>query len=364
MTEREIYLDYNATAPPHPEVVGAMERARGDGWGNPSSVHAAGRRARRLVEDAREALAALAGVHPRDVVFTSGATEANNLALHAAPALVTSRLEHPSVARVAEALERAGRPVRWLSAPETGRLEPAAVARALEGLAPGAVVALAAANHETGVIQPVAEVAECCREGGARLHVDAVQALGKLWPEAWRGGDSLAVSAHKLGGPKGIGALLWRGSVPRPLLLGGAQERGLRAGTLDAVACAGFGAALERAKSSPGHQARLAVLRDRIEVELGVPVNGGGAPRLAHVSNLSLPGWRGDEVVAALDLLGVRVSSGSACSAGTQEPSAVVRAMVGEQRARSAVRISLGEQTSEADIAFVIDSLQRLCART
>jgi cysteine desulfurase len=330
-------------------------------------VHGAGRRARARLEDAREAVAALFAVHPRDVLFTSGGTEANNLALRGAKALCTSRIEHPSVVRVAEALERGGRRVEWLPVPESGRIEAESVASALERLPRGATVALMAANHETGVVQPLQEVAALCRDAGAWLHVDAVQAVGKLEPSRWRFGDSFSLAAHKIRGPKGIGALAWRAErgAPEPLLLGGAQERGLRPGTLDAVAAAGLSAALGRIGRLLEAGARLAPLRDRLEVELAGAAlrNGASEPRLAHVSNLSFAGWRGDELAAALDLAGVHVSSGSACAAGTSEPSPVVLAMLGAARAASALRVSLGEETVAADVDAAIAELRRVLAR-
>jgi cysteine desulfurase len=341
-----------------------MTRAASEAWGNPSSVHATGRAARAVVDDAREAIAALALAEPRDVLFTSGATEANNLALQGATALVTSRIEHPSVVRVAEAQAAEGRLVRWLDVPPSGRIEPSVVAAALAGLPPRFTVALMAANHETGVIQPLAEVAALVRAAGGLLHVDAAQAAGKLPPSAFQLGDSMSLAAHKIRGPKGIGALVMRSrGVPHPVLLGGAQERGLRPGTVDPVSAAGFAVAARRALSGgPERLATASVLRDSIEVALAAyaEVNGAGVPRLPHVTNLSLRGLRGDEVVAALDLAGVSVSSGSACSAGTPEPSAVIRAMAGSERAESAVRISLGETTGAMDVERAIGVLLRV----
>jgi cysteine desulfurase len=363
-TARSIYLDWNATAPPLPAVVEAMRETALTAWGNPSSVHRTGRDARAVVESAREAIAVLGGVEPRDVILTSGATEANNLALRGARALVTSRLEHPSVVRVAEALEAAGGVVRWISVPPGGALSPADVARSCAGLEPGFVVATMAANHETGVLQPVTEVAAVVRECGGRLHVDAVQAAGKVGAALWRAGDTMSIAAHKLRGPKGIGALLLRSrGLPRPVLLGGAQERGLRPGTVDAVAAAGFAVAAEHAASGPDRHEPLARLRDRLEQRLaGVHVNGAG-PRLPHVTNLSFEGWLGDELVAALDLQGIRASSGSACSAGTVERSPVIEAMLGRARAEAAVRFSLGETTTLEEIDAVISVLDQVIAR-
>jgi cysteine desulfurase len=363
MSHAPIYLDWNATTPPHPAVLAAMARAAEESWGNPSSTHRIGRQARARLEDAREQLAEICAVHARDVLFTSGGTEANNLALAGAPGLALSRLEHPSVTRVAEQLEQRGVPVAWVPVPPTGRLLAEAYREALERLPRGSVAALMAANHETGVLQPLEEVALVAHELGATLHVDAVQALGKLPPETWRFADSLAVAAHKIRGPKGIGALAFRGSrAPRPVLLGGSQERGLRPGTLDPIAAAGFLAALQQALQGPVRYLEVGRLRDDFEREFAsvAELNGGQVARLPHVSNLSFPGVSGDELVAALDLLGVCVSSGSACSAGTTEPSTVISAMLGRERARAAVRISLGEATTSDEIQAAKAAFRRV----
>lgn len=359
----EIYLDWNATAPPHPSVLEAMRAAESTAWGNPSSVHAAGRRARALVEAARELVARALGFDARDVLFTSGGTEANNLALANAKGLVTSRIEHPSVVRVAEALERRGVPVRWLPIGRAGVVSPEDTRVALDGMPEGTTVAVMAANHETGAIQPVMEVANVAHAAGATLHVDAVQALGKLDSVHWSAADSVAVAAHKIRGPKSIGALAWRpGLAPKPVLLGGAQERGLRPGTQDSVAAHGFAAALERLAILRAAYERLEPVRDCIERALAsrALVNGEGTPRLSHVTNLSVTGWKGDELVAALDLTGVRVSSGSACSAGSAEPSPVIEAMLGRERAIASIRVSLGEDTTQELVDQAIASLFRV----
>ena len=363
MSRDLIYLDWNATTPPHPAVLAAMARAAEDSWGNPASTHGVGRKARARVEDAREKLAEICAVHARDVLFTSGGTEANNLALAGAVGLALSRIEHPSVTRVAEQLEQRGVPVVWVGVPETGRLEPEAYREALQRLPRGSIAVLMAANHETGVLQPLEEVALVAHALGATLHVDAVQALGKLAPETWRFADSLAVAAHKIRGPKGVGALAFRGTkAPKPVLLGGSQERGLRPGTVDPIAAAGFLAALEQAEQGPDRYAALALLRDDFERAFAsvAALNGGQVARLPHVSNVSFPGASGDEVVAALDLLGVCVSSGSACSAGTTEPSTVISAMLGRDRARTAVRVSLGEATTSDEIQAAKAAFRRV----
>lgn len=362
MSRPAIYLDWNATTPPHPSVLEAMTAAAGQAWGNPASVHGVGRAARARVEDARERLAEICAVHPRDVLFTSGGTEANNLALAGAVGLALSRIEHPSITRVAEQLAERGVPVEWVPVPSSGRLEPEAYREALARLPRGSLAVLMAANHETGVLQPLEAVALIAHELGATLHVDAVQALGKLAPETWRFADSLAVAAHKIRGPKGIGALAFRGSkAPKPVLLGGSQERGLRPGTVDPVAAAGFLAALAHSEQGPARYAELSALRDDFERAFSAwaTVNGGEVPRLPHVSNLSFDGTSGDETVAALDLLGVCISSGSACSAGTTEASPIITAMHGRERARSAVRISLGESTLASELETAKAALRR-----
>jgi cysteine desulfurase len=364
---QEAYFDWNATTPTHPRVVQAMADAAVIAWANPASVHAAGRRARAVLEDAREAVAVLVARDARDVCFTSGGTEANNLALSAVCGLATSRIEHPSVVRVAERLEGRGVPVAWVPAPESGRLEPAAAEAALASLPKGATLAVSAVNHETGVIHPLAELAAVAALAGARLHVDAVQGAGRLAPELWQFGDTLSLASHKIRGPKGIGALCFRpGGVPVPFLLGGSQERGLRPGTVDAVAAAGFGTAAQLALTAPERYASLARLRDRIDLALGqrVALNGASVARAPHVTNFSVTGRRGDEIVAALDLEGLRVSSGSACAAGTSEPSQVIEAMLGRQRASSAVRVSLGEDTSAEQVERLIHALVRLVERS
>ncbi|WP_437960876.1 cysteine desulfurase family protein [Sorangium sp. So ce119] len=389
---RVIYLDWNATTPPHPEVLAAMQAAAEVAWANPASVHGPGRRARAFIEQAREAVARLTGFDARDVTLTSGGTEANNLALwHAfgdetsgagAPAwgrlqgaLVVSRIEHPSVARAAEALAGRGVEVAWVDPEPSGRVAPEALAAAIDraaAVAPVRLVSLQAVNHETGVVQPVAEAAALAHARGARLHVDAVQAVGRLPPEAWAGADLVSVAAHKIRGPKGIGALAARPGIRlRPVLLGGAQERGLRPGTQDPIAAAGFAVAARRALDAPARYAALAPLRDRLEAELldagravgGAPVRNGEGARAPHVANLSWPGWRGDELCAALDLEGVAVSSGSACSAGTAEPSPVLTAMLGPERAASAVRFSIGEETTEADVVEAARRVARVLSR-
>jgi cysteine desulfurase len=360
-----------------------MREAARAAWANPASLHARGRAAKAVVEDAREAVATLAGVSARDVVFTSGGTEANNIALlrpfasdggdGASGICVTSRLEHPSIVAVAELLERRGVRVTWLPTPASGRIDPGDVDRALASAETGPrLVAIGAVNHETGVVQPVDEVARIAHRRGADLHVDAVQAAGRVPTDAWWGADSIALAAHKIRGPKAIGALAVRAGIAvRPLLRGGAQERGLRPGTVDPVGAAGFGVAAKRALGGPARYALLVSLRDDLEEHLialgarlgGAPSVNGTATRAPHVSNMSWPGWAGDELVAALDLEGVCVSAGSACAAGTPEPSRVIAAMLGDERAKSAVRVSLGEETEADAVEMAIAVFERVLRR-
>jgi cysteine desulfurase len=386
-----IYLDHNATLPIHPDVMAAMAHAAAHAWGNPSSLHAAGRAARQVLDDAREAVATLTGMSARDVILTSGGTEANNLGiLRCFPeprgVLITSELEHPSVLAVAEELARRGVIVRFLP-PHGGRFDPAdldaiwneTTGALSEARASGqpCLVALHAVHPETGVIQPVPELLEATKRGRAELHLDAVQAAGRLPAETFRGADSLALAAHKLQGPKGIGALVTQPTVVvRPLTFGGAQERGLRPGTQDPVAAAGFAVAARLGLATPERWEALRPLRDRLEATLLAAIDGAGRPvgaiatiaadipRAPHVSHLAFPGWAGDELVAALDLEGVCISAGSACSAGTSEPSRAVRALRGREHAAASVRISLGCETTEAEVDRALAAFARVLGRS
>ena len=380
-----VYLDWNATTPPHEAVIDAMHAAMRSAWANPSSVHAEGRGARAHVEDARAAVAELAGVDPRDIVLTSGGTEANNLALRSAftharagdpGTLLTSRLEHPSITRVAEALEREGKArVRWLQVQPSGQVDLGDLERALAEEPDVRLLALQAVNHETGIVQPTAEAIAMASARGVWVHVDAVQAFGRIdvggiSPAC---GDGIKVTrslaAHKIRGPKSIGALVTRADIVlEPLLRGGAQERGIRPGTLDPVAAAGFAVAAQKACTGKERYGRVAELRDRLEsglarVDPGLSVNGSTQVRAPHVTNVAFSAWNGPELVAALDLEGVSISSGSACSAGTIEPSPVVTAMHDEARARRSARFSLGDATSPESIDVALAAIARVFAR-
>jgi len=383
VSERRVYLDWNATAPPLPDVIDACNEAMREAWANPQSVHGDGRNARKYVEDARKSVGELLLRDPRDVIFTSGATEANNLALRSVfgagregkGVLVTSLTEHPSIVRVAEAIEREGlAEVVWLPVFANGTLDfselEALLSPAhLQGAAKApALVAISVVNHETGVIHPVSEVSKRARALGALVHFDATQAAGKIAFDPSLG-DTVAIAAHKMRGPKGVGALAFRPGVRiEPVLRGGAQERGLRPGTVDPVLCAGFGVAARYAVSGPARYAAVAPRRDAFEKAVLEGVPRAFAParetmRAPHVASLVLEGFAGPEIVAALDLEGVSVSSGSACSAGTSEPSAVIAAMIGKARAASAVRVSMGDITTEEELARAAATFLRVTRR-
>jgi cysteine desulfurase len=359
------YLDYNATAPVRPAAAAAVA-ATLEAVGNASSVHAAGRAARRRIEDARERVAALVGAAPAGVVFTSGGTEANALALTGSGAarLLVSAVEHDSVLR--NAPEAAPIPVD-----RNGVVDLAALERLL-GDARGepCLVSLMLANNETGVIQPVAEAAAIARTHGARLHCDAVQAAGKIAVDMIAlGVDMLTLSAHKIGGPQGVGALVLRDGVTlTPLFRGGGQERGRRAGTENLPGIAGFGAAAAAALAdlAAGAPARIAAQRDRLEAALGsqAVVHGAGAARLPNTSCIGLPGRSAEIQVMALDLAGVAVSSGAACSSGKVRASHVLGAMgLSAADAGCAIRVSLGWASSEDDVDRFVAAWRGLAAR-
>jgi cysteine desulfurase len=347
-----------------------MEEAADVAWANPSSTHAAGRASRQLLEAAREDVAESIGAVAADVVLTGGGTEACNLGVRGLASgraqVVTSQVEHPAVAESVRRLGNEGREVISLSAVE-GR--PPSPDELTPHLGPDTLVAIQWVNHETGTVFPIREYAEVCHERQARLFVDATQALGKVRVDVGAlGADAVAFAAQKIGGPAGAGAC-WvrRGLELAPVLDGGSQERGRRPGTPDTLSMVGFGAACRLTEERLAQQPRVTELRDRIEstlLQLGCVVNG-GAPRTGTVSNLSFPGWKGPLLVAALDIEGLCLSTGAACSSGLQEPSAVIRAMYPDEqwRAGSAVRISLGMETTEPDIETASQAFRRVLAR-
>lgn len=355
-----LYLDANASEPLRPEARTAMLAAL-DLPGNPSSIHGDGRAARKLLEQARTQVAARFGCRPRDVVFTSGATEANAMALHGfglgqGRRILAGATEHPAVLKATPGIDTV--PVR-----PDGQIDLAALEVALES-GPPALVCVMAANNETGVLHPLEDVMLLCQRHGALLHVDAVQAAGRVPVSlAALGADSMALSAHKMGGPKGAGALLLRPGLDLSALLpGGGQERGRRGGTEALPAIAGFGAAAEAA--DPAICARLGAIRDAIEAGAGVTVLGAGAPRVPNTTNLLLPGAPAETQVIALDLAGVRVSAGSACSSGKVAASHVLLAMgISPTDAASAIRVSLPWNAPEGTAERFLAAYAALRAR-
>jgi cysteine desulfurase len=365
----DTYLDYNATTPLRPEVLAAMSAAAGL-VGNASSVHRFGRLARRAVEDARESVAALAGAAPANVIFTSGGTEANNLALRGSGRpVLASAVEHESVLAAVD-----DTPV--IAVDGDGIVDLDALAYALEKAAGPMLVSVMLANNETGALQPVAAAAALAHRHGALLHCDAVQAAGRLPLDiAELGADLLTLSAHKIGGPQGIGALLLARDLPLDALLrGGGQERSRRAGTENVAGITGFGIAARLAADAIADMTRLAGIRDDIEARViaagyGAGILGAGAARLANTSCIGLPGVRHDTQVMALDLAGVAVSAGSACSSGKMAPSHVLRAMgCDDEAASNAIRLSLGWRSTPADadrfVSAWTDMAHRLASET
>jgi len=371
-----VYLDWNATTPLRPEARAAMAAAW-DLWGNPSSVHAEGRRARRLIEDARAAVAGAVGALPRNVIFASGGTEANALALspglrgafgRPGERLLMSAVEHTSVLTggrfLAESISKVG--VTRSGVVDLEHL------RDLLASGPVALVSIMAANNETGALQPVAQAAEMVHAAGGLLHVDAIQAFGKI-PLNIKdiGADLLSLSAHKIGGPKGVGALVLAEGVAglEPLLRGGGQELSRRAGTENVAGVAGFGAAVGAALDTFKADAiRLENLRNRLEKGLretpGAIVFSGDVPRLPNTTLFTVPGMRAETAVIGFDLADIAVSSGSACSSGKVQPSHVLEAMgFGPKLAQGGVRLSLGWSTSQTDIDRCLEAWRKLAGR-
>ncbi|SOD95806.1 cysteine desulfurase family protein [Caenispirillum bisanense] len=367
MTRPVHYLDHNATAPIRPEAAEAVMQALRDG-GNPSSVHALGRRARMVVEDAREAVAALVNARPEQVIFTSGGTEADALALRGCgrPRAVASAVEHSAVLR--------GHPdVAVCPVTPDGVLDLAALETLLaEAQADGqVVVSVMLANNETGVVQPVKEAARLAHAHGALVHCDAVQGPGRIFTDvhALRV-DLLSLSAHKIGGPPGVGALVATDPVAVQPLFAGGQERGKRAGTENVPGLAGFAAAARVVAAGWREEAaRLATLRDRLEAGIrarqpAAVIWGAGAARLPNTTCVGLPGVTAQTQLMALDLAGVAVSAGAACSSGKVGPSHVLLAMgAGEAQAREAIRVSLGWTTTEGDVDAFLAAWAPLAAR-
>jgi cysteine desulfurase len=367
-----IYLDYNATAPLRPTAKAAMLAAL-DECGNASSIHAAGRRARAMIENAREKVAALVGAKPRSVIFTSGGTEANAAALKGAQGvsrILISAIEHDSVRANARALAQSMPCIELHEIPVTadGVVDANALRLLLEGGKGRALICVMAANNETGVAQPIEAITKLAKEFGALLHVDAVQAAGRM-PLAFDA-DYLTLSAHKLGGPQGAGALIVKDDTPfTPLIAGGGQELNRRAGTENVAAIAGFGAAAEAAKDFAAENARIATLRDGFEKKLkmlapNAVIFGANAPRLANTTNLAVPSLTAETAIIALDLDGVAVSSGAACSSGKVSRSHVLAAMgIPDEISRCGLRVGFGWASTEQDADAAIASLKTLLER-
>jgi len=356
------YLDHNATAPIRPEAAEVLAETLA-ACGNPSSVHGPGRAARRAVEAARAEVATLVGARPSEVVFTASGTEANNQALRATGCrrAIVSAIEHDSVMKPCP--EATIAPVS-----ADGVVNVDALAALLAADQAPAIVSLMLANNETGVIQPVAEAAALCRRYGALIHCDAVQAVGRIAVDvAALGVDYLTLSAHKIGGAPGAGALIAREGAPLDALIrGGGQERGLRAGTENAPAIAAFGVAARLARAL---RTDLGVLRDAMEERLlaacpEAQIFGRNAQRLPNTTQIAMPGMPSETQVIALDLDGVAVSAGSACSSGRVEPNRVLLAMgIDEATASTAIRISLGWSTTAEDIDRLVTSWRALSLR-
>lgn len=374
---QNIYLDHNATAPILPRVVEAMATAYSSIGGNPASQHRCGQKARQILEDARDEVAALLGARSGAaadrVIFTSGGTEANNLALFglagAQPAhAIVSAIEHPSLAGPAEELRRRGWEIELLPVGRDGIVDLARLPELLRSST--RFVSLMLANNETGALQPVARAAQICMERGISLHTDAVQAVGKISVDfAALGVSALSLSAHKFHGPPGIGALVLRhGTRIEPLQFGGFQQAGLRPGTEPVALAVGMSTALSEWHAvRESTQATLANLRDEFETSLraGWPdliVNAAAAARLPHTSNVSFPGLDRQALVMALDLAGISCSTGSACASGSSEPSPVLVAMgCSETVFQSALRFSLGRGTTRAEITEASDRILKVC---
>jgi cysteine desulfurase len=378
MPERTVYLDHAATTPMVPAAIEAMTAELRE-VGNASSLHASGRRARRVVEESRETIARAIGCRPGEIVFTSGGTEADNLAIkgifwarHGADArrtrVLTTAIEHHAILDASHWLDEfAGAEVELLPVDRDGRLD-LAVLRATIAADPDSValVSVMWANNEVGTVQPIEDVVAIAADYGIPVHTDAVQAVGAVPVDfAASGVDALTLTAHKLGGPYGVGALVIRRELEVTALLhGGGQERDVRSGTIDPPAVAGFAAAVELAvKNQPDHAVRVSALRDRLvegarRVVPDVVFNGSRESRLPGNAHLSFPGCQGDSLLMLLDAHGIECSTGSACSAGVAQPSHVLIAMGRtDDEAKSSLRFSLGHSTTDADVDAVIEAI-------
>jgi cysteine desulfurase len=368
-----IYFDNSATTPVLPEVFEAMRPYFDERFGNASSIHRNGQQTRAAVEQARESVAALLGCRPPEVVFTSGGTEADNLAIFgvvgAGDHVITSTVEHHAVLNACKHLEAEGADVTYLPVEGRGLVDPADVRRALRPTT--RLITVMMANNETGVLQPVEEIGKIAAESEVYFHTDAVQAAGKVPLDvASIGCDLLAISGHKIHAPQGVGALYVRkGTALAPMLYGGRHERSRRAGTenVPGIVALGKAAELARAKLKDANQG-MAIMRDRLKNALlaldSAGVNGDGAPRVPQTLSMSFDGIDGESLVIALDLKGLAVSTGAACSSGAIEPSHVLMAMgLSPDRARASVRFSLGQQNTMEEVEVAISLVAETVAR-
>ena len=367
---QRIYLDHNATTPLHPDVLDVMTKVLREDFGNPSSVHHFGQKAKSVIDQARSAVAALLGGDPLEIVFTSGGTESDNFAIRGVAEalersgrrhLIATAIEHEAVLNTLKALAKRGWTTTLLPVDQSGVVSPDALRDALTDQT--AIVSVMHANNEIGTIQPIAELARLAHDRGALFHTDAVQTAGKIALDVKALGVDLAsISAHKFYGPKGVGAIwIRRGLRLLPLMSGGKHERSRRAGTENVAGIAGMGEAATRARGKMADEAlRLTALRDRLEDAVlravpGTAVNGARAARVANTTNISFDRIEAESLLIALDLEGVAVSTGSACSSGTLEPSHVLKAMgFPAHRTQNSIRFSLGAANTEAEIDRVV----------
>jgi len=372
-----IYLDYAATAPVLPEVLEAMLPFFSESYGNPSGIHGTGREARKAVEQARRQTARVLGAESGEILFTSGGSESDNLAIQGTAAalkekgnhLITTRIEHPAVRNTCRWLEKQGYQVTWLPVDRFGEVDPEAVREAIR---PETIlVSVMTANNEIGTVEPVAEIGQICREKGVVFHTDAVQAAGSLPLRANEmKADLISLSAHKFHGPKGVGALYIRkGTRLDALIHGGAQERGLRAGTENTAGIVGLGKAIETAEENrESNVRRIRELRDLLIREIlgRVPearLNGHPERRLANHCHFSFPGVESEALLLRLDLAGIAASGGSACTSGSLEPSHVLEAIgLEKDRIQGSIRLTLGRETTEEEIRETIRILPEIVA--
>jgi cysteine desulfurase len=371
-----VYFDYNATTPLAPDVIDVVARVNRDVFGNASSVHHFGQQAKAVIDDARSAVAALVNADPSEIVFTSGGTESDNFAIRGAADalegvgrrhLVASSVEHEAVLNTLKALARRGSRTTLLPVEPDGIVSSVRLRAAIEK--DTAIVSVMHANNEIGTIQPIAEIAAIVHEAGALMHSDAVQSAGKIVVDVRAlGVDLLSISAHKFNGPKGVGALfIKRGTRLQPTMTGGKHERNRRAGTENVAAIAGMGVAARLAASKLERDApRVGALRDRLEAGIlaavpGTAVNGARESRVPNTTNISFDRVEAESLLIALDLEGIAVSTGSACSSGTLEPSHVLKAMgLPVHRTQNSLRFSLGMFSTEEEVDHVIAVLPRL----